>query len=460
MNDPGQQPVRISPQRTPEKVRSLTFEDLPAISVPQKTGKIQLSLQHLAIEGLLSFGQKTDFEFGRLNLLVGPNGSGKTNLLDCIRILRMAPLEIQEAFKDTGFEEWLYKGAPEQLVQGSIEVTANLPEIPEKILHQLRLVTQPNSRVALEEVISSAEGHEQKDFYFVGSYRGSATLNVASTSKRRPKRNLSAAEYNPFASILSQIRDVGQYPEITRLAGLYTQFRIYSEWTFGRNSSLRAATPADRTTTMLSEAMDDLPLVLNSLEKTAAHDAIRQLLRELKETYVDYITRILFGRVGLELMELPFETPLPARRLSDGTLRFLALAAILFQPQPPPLICLEEPELGMHPDMIRMVARMIADAAERTQLIVTTHSEYLLTALQDNFDALFAFDTGLDGSVVRRFSQKEYEQWRQEHTLGELWTSGELGGNRWQKNTFGFISKVAPRVKPWTAIFDAAGRNF
>lgn len=431
MNESMQQVTRISPQRTPEKVRALTAEDLLSVPGTPKTGEIQLPLQHLTIEGLLSFGQQTHFEFGRLNLLVGPNGSGKSNLLDCIRILRMAPLEIQEAFKDSGFEEWLYKGAPKQLAHASLEVTANVPEIPGKILHQLRLATQPNSRVALEEVISSGEEQEQKETYFVGSYRGRATLNVTGTSKRRRNRNLSAAEYNPFASILSQIRDVGQYPEITRLAGLYAQFRIYSEWTFGRNSSLREATSTNRTTTMLSEAMDDLPLALNGLEKTAAHDAIRLLLRELKETYVDYITRILFGRVGLELMELPFKTPLPAKRLSDGTLRFLALAAILFQPQPPPLICLEEPELGMHPDMIRMVAKMIVDAAKRTQLIVTTHSEHLLTTLQDDFDALFAFDAGLDGSVVRRFSQKEYEQWRQEHTLGELWTSGELGGNRW-----------------------------
>jgi ABC-type multidrug transport system ATPase subunit len=154
-------------------------------------------------------------------------------------------------------------------------------------------------------------------------------------------------------------------------------------------------------------------------------------LRELKETYRDYVTRILFGRVGLELVEAPFELPLPAQRLSDGTLRFLALAAILLQPDPPPLICLEEPELGMHPDMIRMVAGMLIDASTKTQLIVTTHSEHLLTALQDDFDALFAFDAGLAGSIVRRFSREEYKSWRQEHTLGELWTSGELGGNRW-----------------------------
>ena len=177
--------------------------------------------------------------------------------------------------------------------------------------------------------------------------------------------------------------------------------------------------------------MNDLALALNGLEKTAAHEKIRALLQELKETYLDYVTRILFGRVGLELVEAPFDLPLPAKRLSDGTLRFLALAAILLQPDPPPLICLEEPELGMHPDMIRIVAGMIVDASAKTQLIVTTHSEHLLTALQDDFDALFAFDAGLAGSIVRRFSREEYKSWRQEHTLGDLWTSGELGGNRW-----------------------------
>jgi predicted ATPase len=429
MSERMQNAARISPQRTPEKIRVLTAEELSSIPAAPTDRRVQLPIQHLVLEGLLSFGQKTDFEFGRLNLLVGPNGSGKSNLLNCIRILRMAPLEIQETFKDSGFEEWLYKGMPEQLAYATIEVTTNLPEVPGKVLHRLRLTTQPNSRVALEEVISSNE--EQEEPYFVGSYRSDATLNVAGAGKRRRNRVLSAAEYNPFASILSQIRDVGQYPEITRLAGLYTQIRIYSEWTFGRNSSLREATPANRTTTMLSEAMDDLPLALNGLEQTAAHDTIRSLLHELKESYVDYITRVLFGRVGLELIEVPLKSPLPAKRLSDGTLRFLALATILSQPHPPPLICLEEPELGMHPDMIRMVAKMIVDAAERTQLMITTHSEHLLTALQDDFDALFAFDAGLDGSVVRRFSQEEYGQWRQEHSLGELWSSGELGGNRW-----------------------------
>lgn len=431
MKQSKQDESRVSPRRTAEKVRALSAADLLTVAQASPEGEIAPALQRLAVEGLLSFGEKTEFELGRLNLLVGPNGSGKSNLLDCIRILRLAPFNIQEAFKDSGFEEWLYKGASRQDDHADLEVTVNLPNSDEPLLHRVRLSLHPSERVSLQEVISSGEEFEQKEAYFRGFSSGGGILSVTGANKRRRNRRLSDAEYTASASILSQIRDVSQYPEVTRLADFYSGIRIYSEWTFGRNSSLRQSAPTNRTTATLSEAMDDLPLALNGLEKTAAHDAIRALLHDLKETYSDYATRILFGRVGLELIESPFKSPLPANRLSDGTLRFLALAAILFQPQPPPLICLEEPELGMHPDMIRMVAKMLVDAAERTQLIVTTHSEHLLTALQDDFDALFAFDTGLNGSVVRRFSQNEYEQWRQEHTLGELWTSGELGGNRW-----------------------------
>ena len=394
---------RISPKRTKDKVRLLTAEDLLSPETTPSGSRWELPLQELQIEGLLSFGEKTHFTFGQLNILVGPNGSGKSNLIDCVRVLRSAPFDIQEAFKDSGFEDWLYKGVKKRSATATIEVTAKLPALSNKIRHQVRLGPPLRSRAQLEEVVSATEAeNEHTDQYFVGSYRSGATLRVSRTGRRRRERKLGESEYDPLQSILSQIRDIEQYPEITRLSDLYAHIRIYSEWTFGRNSNLRKPTPTGRSGTTLSESMDDLALALNGLEKTAAHEKIRVLLHELKETYLDYATRVLFGHIGLELVEEPFDLPLPAKRLSDGTLRFLALAAILLQPSPPPLICLEEPELGMHPDMIRMVAGMIVDAAARTQLIVATHSEHLLTALQDDFDVLFAFDAGLTGSIVRQ----------------------------------------------------------
>jgi len=388
----------------------------------------KLSLQTLEIEGLLSFGEKTSFEFGRLNILVGPNGSGKSNLIDCVRLLRYSPLDIQQVFADSGFEDWLYRGLDRQQGNAVLQVTLGLPAVTNSLRHAIRLTLARNSRAQLEELVSDADG-EMPLAYFSASSQTEPTLNINDGENGRRDRRLDT--YNSSQSILSQIRDAAQYPEISYLAALYSGFKIYSEWSFGRNSNLRESASAGRSDTSLSESMSDLPIALNALERTAAHDKIRLLLHDLKETYGDYVTRVSFGRVGLELLEAPFDQPLPARRLSDGTLRFLALAAILLQNNPPALICIEEPELGMHPDMIRMVAGMIVDASSRTQLIITTHSEHLLSALQDDFDALFTFDAGLDGSVTRRYGREEYKMWRQEHTLGELWTSGELGGNRW-----------------------------
>jgi predicted ATPase len=419
----------IHPNLTTHRIRNLTSEDV--LATETNLNRSQPHLQELRINGLLSFGTETVFEFGRLNVLVGPNGSGKSNLIDCLRAFRDAPLDIQQAFVNGGFESWLYNGLDKQSGSGVLQVIVWVTGLANAVRHEIRLGPPSHSRAQLEELVSNATVDSKETApYFVGSYRSPAILGFSGAGKRRHKQ-LATDDYNPFRSILSQVRDVDQYPEITRLAKLYSSYRIYSEWSFGRNSKLRESAPTGRSDAKLSESMNDLPVALNALEQTPAHERILKLLPELKETYVDYVTRLLFGRVGLELVESPFKLPVPAIRLSDGTLRFLALAAILLQPDPPPLICLEEPELGMHPDMIRMVAGMIIEASAKTQLIISTHSEHMLTALQNNFDALFTFDAGPKGTVVQRLSRQDFHKWRAEHALGELWSSGELGGVRY-----------------------------
>lgn len=151
---------RVSPKRTRERVRQLTAEDLLTPDAPLSGSGWQLPFQELWIEGLLSFGEKAHFEFGQLNILVGPNGSGKSNLIDCIRIFRSAPLDIQEAFKDTGFEEGIYKGDNNRRGTALLEVTAKLPESPDKIRHQVRLGPSFKERARLEEAISGTKGEK------------------------------------------------------------------------------------------------------------------------------------------------------------------------------------------------------------------------------------------------------------------------------------------------------------
>ena len=122
---------------------------------------------------------------------------------------------------------------------------------------------------------------------------------------------------------------------------------------------------------------------------------------------------------------------IPARRLSDGTLRYLCLLAILVDPDPPPLIVIEEPELGLHPDIHPQLAALMVDASSRTQLIVTTHSDILVDALTDTPEAVVVCEN-VDGSTqLERLTSETLEPWLDKYRLGELWLRGEIGGTRW-----------------------------
>ncbi|MNV58434.1 hypothetical protein D3C71_1508120 [compost metagenome] len=121
----------------------------------------------------------------------------------------------------------------------------------------------------------------------------------------------------------------------------------------------------------------------------------------------------------------------PATRLSDGTLRYLCLLAILCHPNPPPLICIEEPELGLHPDVLPTLANLLKDASERTQLIVTTHSDGLVDAMTDQPEAVIVAERGPQGTTLTRLDVEKLKPWLEKYRLGQLWTRGEIGGTRW-----------------------------
>ena len=121
----------------------------------------------------------------------------------------------------------------------------------------------------------------------------------------------------------------------------------------------------------------------------------------------------------------------PAARISDGTLRYLALLVVLCDPEPSHLICLEEPEMGLHPDLIQVVAQAIRYASERTQIIATTHSVSLVDKFTDLPESIVVCEK-IDGSTeLRRLDSEEMKPWLEKYRLGELWTSGQIGGNRW-----------------------------
>lgn len=143
----------------------------------------------------------------------------------------------------------------------------------------------------------------------------------------------------------------------------------------------------------------------------------------------DFGTDISAGLVQLYVNEGGFV--IPATRLSDGTLRYLSLIAVLLDPEPPPLICIEEPEIGLHPDAIPQIAELLRDASTRTQLLVTTHSEMLVDSLSDTPESVIVCEKEGGSTRLLRLDRRELSSWLERYRLGQLWLKGVIGGTRW-----------------------------
>ena len=122
---------------------------------------------------------------------------------------------------------------------------------------------------------------------------------------------------------------------------------------------------------------------------------------------------------------------MPASAMSDGTLRYLSLLTILLDPNPPPLIAIEVPERGIHPDLIMELAKLMLDTAERTQLVVTTHSQVLVDEMTEHPSSVVAFEHWDGETHCRRVDPAVMTQWKEEESLGDVWAAGGIGGNHY-----------------------------
>ncbi len=172
----------------------------------------------------------------------------------------------------------------------------------------------------------------------------------------------------------------------------------------------------------------NLGLLLNEIEHVDAGAELNRLLTLFLPRYQRFSTRIQGGSVQFYLHEKGLLAPIPATRLSDGTIRFMAILALLLSPSPPPLICIEEPELGLHPDAVALLAELLIDSAERTQLVVTTHSDALISALTEHPGSVLVCEHR-NGTVIERLDPERLTFWLESYRLGEVWRIGELGGN-------------------------------
>lgn len=352
----------------------------------------------IQLNNFLSFGEKSRaIELKALNIIIGANGSGKSNLLEAFELLRNAPEQIVKPIRQGGgVNNFLWKGAKDTPI-AYLGLSLSYKE-NDHLEYKLRFTEEWFRFKLLDEVI------------------GGVTWN--------------SSEWSLEQSILSLLRDPKQYPEITYLAKVFSQITLYRDWTFGRHAIPRHPQKTDLPNYTLEPDASNLGLVLNRFSgEPAVKRRVIKALRDLYPSIEDYFVLIEGGTVQVFFLEGDFK--IPATRLSDGTLRYLCLLAILCNPTPPPLICIEEPELGLHPDVLPTLAELLKEASERTQLIITTHSDILVDAMSDCPEAILVAEKTENGTTMTRLNADKLKPWLEKYRLGQLWKSGEIGGTRW-----------------------------
>jgi predicted ATPase len=373
-------------------------------------------LQSIALRNLLSF-REVVLPLRGLNVLIGPNGSGKSNLIETIRLLKALPTDFGGALRSGGgVEEWIWKWGGEHRCVADIECQAGLGgESPTRYL--IRFAAAGSALEIVEEAVEQRGSrlyshHSDGDSTIVSSLHGSVKIDMPGWELSRK-------------SVFSAFRDPTQYPAITRLGAVFDKIRIYRDWNV---SQLRFLQRADATTDFLNENGDNFALVLNRMERERGLAQAEAYLGRFCSRFGRIYTGPEGGAYRLWIKEQGISN-VPMTRLSDGTLRFLCLLSILCHPNPPPLVCIEEPELGMHPDSLRLIAELLIEASERTQLIVTTHSPALVDAFSERPESVVVCEHhGANGTVFQRLSAEQLREWLEHYSLGELWQKGELGG--------------------------------
>ena len=377
-------------------------------------------IEKIKINNLLSFGpDSNEIELGPLNVLIGPNGSGKSNFIDAISLLNWAPKNIPLAkFIKGGVQEWFRE--KEQPI--SIDTTISVGYLA--VRYRVRIAKE-NIFIHLNELITESSSEE-----IIYDFPEDSKKYKIEQKNTMVEKNVSENNFDTSKSILSQYKTPEVFAKIPAISFAFERISLFREWSVGRSSVPRLPQRADLPNSVLEEDGSNLGLVMNKIcEDIGAKRKILESLNNIYPNIDDINVSIDSGSVQLFLIENGKK--IPATRLSDGTLRYLYLLAILMLPEKASLICIEEPELGLHPDVLPTIAELLKQASEKTQLIVTTHSDILVDALTDTPESILVCDKVNGSTVMKRLEADKLKVWLKDYSLGNLWTSGQIGGTRW-----------------------------
>lgn len=373
-------------------------------------------IQSLKLSDILSFHNPDPLLLKPLNILIGANASGKSNLIDCIGLLRALPGSVSSYINDRGgAESWIWRG---KRGVGIPTIRAQLALGEESLNYEIVFTAVERALAIQSEQLSIRDSP-----YLV---RLGRDLNIWG-------EGLPETQSVPGVSLSDSVLSAYRNPRdarITNAARALGSISIYRNFHTGMRDDTRIGVSSSGPKYPLEEDGSNLALTLQELDFQGMLGPVKRYLAQLSDRFEDIKFRAEGGRFAFYLQERGLGR-IPTTRLSDGTLKFLCLMAVLFDPNPPPLICIEEPETGLHPEALALVGDALREAATRTQLIVTTHSDALVDRFTDEPESIVICERDFDESTsFRRLSSERLKEWLEDYTLGELWRRGEIGGTK------------------------------
>ncbi len=362
-------------------------------------------------------------EITPLTVFVGRNGSGKSTLFDVFAFL-------SECFTDGLRKAWDRRGRFRELrsrgSEGPVTIEVKYRESPKSYLITYHLEIDETSKgpVVAREWMRWKRGHPAAPFYFLNYKRGQGKVVSGEVPEAKDQRvDVPLAGQDVLA--VNTLGQLANNPRVTALR------KFISGWHLSYlTADSTRGNPEAGAEERLSQTGNNLPNVIQYLREQHPDrlNVIFKVLSSRIPRLQKFEDRILDdGRLLLLLKDEPFEKPILAKFASDGTLKLLAYLTLLYDPDPPPLIGIEEPENFLHPRLLAELAEECDLASERAQFLVTTHSPFLLNSLTPR--QVRVLNRAPDGytKIQRTYDLPGVTEFIKEGaSLGELWMEGHF----------------------------------
>lgn len=366
------------------------------------------ALDKLTIKGFKSIRSLEDFRLRNLNVLIGANGAGKTNFIDFFRLLRammelslagLSYASLQSFIKDSGgIDDFLFNGP--RITQ---DIETKLHFGSNGYAFRLSPTADEDGLISDEQI---CDRHSGSGWHRIGGgYFRPGLLKEKDTHGAGTEHDVCRHIYETIDA-----------------------WRIYHFHDTGKTAAVRRSEITEDCGFLRSDAANIAPFLLGlQEEKPAFYHEIIEAVRLVNPFFDDFILRPdKNGKVRLMWRQKGSDYPMRPHLFSDGTLRFICLSAALLQPDPPATMIVDEPELGLHPYAIGILAELIEAASEKTQVIVSTQSPALVDYF--NPEDVIVVARNNSASEFRRLDTKELSHWLVQYSLGDLWRKNVISG--------------------------------